>query len=253
MEEELHPVEIRVLASLVEKELATPEHYPLTLNALINACNQRSNREPVTELTNSTVEAALRALQARNLVATRTGPHLRKEKYAQRLGEQFKLKAPQLAVLAELMLRGPQTPGSLRARASRMVAFPSLEALKEVLEGLALLEPPLALQLARQPGRSERRWCQLLGEVPEDAAGARAGAAATTGADGGEAVAVCDEGVGDGTEGAPGVAGAGPGAGAAEGSGWNDPLAELRAEVRSLRQELLDLRTQFLEFRASFE
>jgi len=160
----LEPLELRVLGVLLEKELSTPEYYPLTLNALVNGCNQSSNRAPVLQLDEAAVEAALDALRDRRLVATVQGAGSRALKYAQRLTETRGLAVQEAALLAELLLRGPQTPGELRARCTRMYPFQELEEVETALAMLAEAEPnPLAVRLPRAPGMKEARHAQLMG------------------------------------------------------------------------------------------
>ena len=154
-----------MLGALVEKQLVTPQQYPLTLNALLAACNQTSNREPVTAYDEAAVLAALESLRARKLVRFVLPSHGRAVvRYRHVLDELLGLDAPQLAVLAVLVLRGPQTVGELRARTERMAAFGSLHAVEHELELLATHEEVLARRLARRPGKKEERWTQLLAE-----------------------------------------------------------------------------------------
>lgn len=163
MELQLDPIETRVLGCLIEKDLSTPDYYPLTLNALVNACNQRSNRDPVLALSSDSVEEALESLRQKRLTTIITGPGLRVAKYEHRCGEVFNLSRPQLAVLAELMIRGQQTPGELNSRSERMHSFSDIEEVQYTLEQLAALEPdPLVKQLNRQIGTKEPRWMHLL-------------------------------------------------------------------------------------------
>jgi uncharacterized protein YceH (UPF0502 family) len=161
-------VEGRVLGALVEKQLVTPQQYPLTLNALLAACNQTSNREPVTVYDEAAVLAALESLRARKLVRFVLPSHGRAVvRYRHVLDELLGLDAPQMAVLAVLVLRGPQTVGELRARTDRMAAFGSLHAVEHELELLATHEEVLARRLARRPGQKEERWTQLLADPLE--------------------------------------------------------------------------------------
>jgi uncharacterized protein YceH (UPF0502 family) len=155
--EPLHPVEVRVLGSLLEKDLATPEYYPLTLNALVNACNQKSSREPVVHYSEETVRQALAALQQRGLVTRLSGAGHRVEKYGHRLGESLNLGRRELAVLCVLMLRGAQTAGELRGRTERMHAFSDLEEVERVLESLAQRESG-ALAAPAPRGRWMHLW-----------------------------------------------------------------------------------------------
>ena len=167
---QLNPVEIRVLGCLAEKELATPEYYPLTLNALVNACNQKSNRDPVVNFDEMTVAAALECLRPVGLV-TQSAEGGRVAKYCHNLDGKLKLDPAELAVMAELLLRGPQTAGELRQRASRMIPLETLEQAEEVLQELLAREEPIICRLPRQPGRKEHRFAQLLGGEIEPVAG----------------------------------------------------------------------------------
>jgi len=161
---DLDPLELRVLGVLLEKELSTPEYYPLTLNALVNGCNQSSNRAPVLHLDEAQVQAALDGLRDRHLAATVQGGGARTIKHAQRITDTLHLSVQEAALLAELLLRGPQTPGELRSRTTRMYAFQELEEVEAVLAVLAEAEPePLAVRLPRAPGMKESRHAQLLG------------------------------------------------------------------------------------------
>jgi uncharacterized protein YceH (UPF0502 family) len=162
----LDPIEVRVLGCLLEKELATPEYCPLTLNALVNACNQKSNRDPVMLLTDDDVERALGSLAHRQLAIV-SGEGGRVIKYRHFLAEKLGLEPHAQALLAELMVRGPQTPGELRARASRMVDLPDVVTVLGVCLALEDREPPLVTTLPRQPGRKEARYAQLFSGPPE--------------------------------------------------------------------------------------
>jgi uncharacterized protein len=160
----LDPLEQRVLGVLVEKELSTPEYYPLTLNALVNGCNQSSNRDPVLAATEEEVQAALEGLRDRRLAATVQGAGARALKYAQRITEERGLTVQEAAILAELLLRGPQTPGELRGRSARMYPFQDLTEVDAALSLLAEAEPgPLVVKLPRAPGTKESRYAHLLG------------------------------------------------------------------------------------------
>jgi uncharacterized protein YceH (UPF0502 family) len=162
------PVETRVLACLIEKEITTPEYYPLTLNALINACNQKSNRDPVVSFDEDAVSEAIDRLRERRMVTVLTGGSNRVPKYGHRVQDTLNLGRRELALLCELMLRGPQTVGELRDRAGRMQRFSDIEETEACLRALA--EHPggaLATELARQPGRKEPRFAHLLSGEPE--------------------------------------------------------------------------------------
>jgi uncharacterized protein YceH (UPF0502 family) len=161
----LHPTEVRVLGSLLEKDITTPEYYPLTLNALQNACNQKSSRDPIVNYDEETVSNALESLQHKGLVLRISGAGHRVEKWGHRLGEVLNLGRRELALLCVLMLRGLQTVGELRARTERMHDFADMEEVERVLESLAANEPnPLVGPAPRG------RWAQLLGGPPQESA-----------------------------------------------------------------------------------
>jgi uncharacterized protein len=164
---ELTSVEARVLGCLVEKQLATPQYYPLTLNALVSACNQSSNRDPVTDYDEADVAGALSALREHGLVRVVHSSSNRAPKYRHVLDETWGLDAAHRAVLAVLLLRGPQTLGEVRTRTDRMATFDSLGEVEEVLGLLEGREEPLAKRMQRQPGQKEARYAQVLcGEEP---------------------------------------------------------------------------------------
>ncbi len=161
---ELTPVQIRILGCLVEKQTTTPDNYPLTTNALVAACNQTSNRDPVVGYDERTVDAAMLELRTQGLARTVTGGRANKHRHV--LDEAWQLSASELAVLAVLFLRGPQTTGELRQRCERMHPFDDLHQVESVLEALAARAEPFVVQLQRVPGQKERRWAHLLGEEP---------------------------------------------------------------------------------------
>jgi uncharacterized protein YceH (UPF0502 family) len=178
----LDPIQLRVLGSLIEKEIATPENYPLSLNALINACNQRSSRDPVLDLTEEEVRQALHSLEDLALVSSVRDSRV--PKYEHRIRTVLNLRRDETAVLCLLMLRGPQTPGELRSRADRLYTFDDLAAVQSTIERLASRETPettgdqtstgpLTIVLPRQPGSREARYAHLLGGPPEIPAGAQ--------------------------------------------------------------------------------
>jgi hypothetical protein len=219
LELNLNPIEVRVLGCLVEKELATPEYYPLSLNALTNACNQKSNRDPVMEVAETDVVRALDSLRFKGL-AMQSGEGGRVPKYAHALATKLHLDLPELAVLAELLLRGAQTIGELRSRASRMHPFAELEGIEDSLRELTEHQPPLAVQLPRQPGRKENRYAHLLaGEPALEAEEHHAPREAAR-------LQVMAE---------------------------EERIARLEAEVSGLREEVAELRKQIAEFRSQFE
>lgn len=157
----LDAVEIRVLGCLLEKEQATPEYYPLTLNALVAACNQKSNREPVMDLREFEVRGALNRLREDVLVWVQEGARV--ERYEHNLTRRWRLDPPAKAIITELLLRGPQTPGELRGRSGRLHPWQSLAELEDTLRAMAAEEEPLVLELPREIGRKEPRWAHLVG------------------------------------------------------------------------------------------
>ena len=160
--------EARVLGSLVEKDITTPDYYPLTLNALVNACNQKSNREPVMTLNDELVREALYSLNHKGLAGTASTADSRVPKYEHRMQEGFNFPPPETAVMCVLMLRGPQTPGELRGRSERMHRFEDLTDVQSTLQKLMTREEPLVKMLSRQPGTKEARYAHLLcGVKPE--------------------------------------------------------------------------------------
>ena len=210
----LNAVEVRVLGSLVEKEMATPEYYPLTLNALVNACNQKSNRDPAVSYDEDTVADAIDSLREKGMAASITGAGMRVPKFRERLSEKLNLGRRELAILCELMVRGPQTAGELRDRAGRLHPFSDTEEVESVLQRLMEWQPePLAVRLPRQPGTKEPRTAQLLSGPP--AIGSPVMAEPET----------------------PRVG----------------RLAELEAEVRALREEVRVLAERLEKFRSQFE
>jgi hypothetical protein len=218
MEFTLNHIEARVLGCLIEKELATPEYYPLTLNALTNACNQKSNRDPLMALDEADVVRALDSLRRQRL-AHQSAEGVRAAKYCHNLEGLLRLEPQELAILAELLLRGPQTVGELRGRAERMTSFDDLAAVEALLTSLVDRDPPLATRLPRQPGRKEQRYAHLFSgppEVSDDSAAPIEPARRQVMAE-------------------------------------NQRLAALEAEVAGLRDELAELRAQLATFQAQFE
>jgi uncharacterized protein YceH (UPF0502 family) len=164
MDFQLDAGETRVLGALLEKEIATPEYYPLSLNALVNACNQKSNRDPVVSYDEDLVESTLESLRAKGLALRISGRDSRVPKHAQRFTEKFNLGRREAALICVLLLRGPQTVGELRGRAERLYAFDDLEAVEATLHRLA--EMGFVALLPRQPGFKESRYAHLLaGEI----------------------------------------------------------------------------------------
>ena len=220
----LTEIETRVLGSLIEKDITTPDYYPLSLNALVNACNQKNNRDPVMTLNEETVRQALTTLQEKRLAGPASGADSRVTKFEHRLQEVFNFDRREIAVVCVLLLRGPQTPGELRSRTDRMYRFETLDDIVSTLDRLAQREPPLARVLPRQPGTKESRYTHLFsGEPPMSAE------------DGNVAPAP-----------APSTATAGA-------SSTADRLATLEEEVSRLRQELSEVQQQLATFRKQFE
>ncbi len=234
---ELNPVEARVIGSLAEKQLTTPQQYPLTLNALVLACNQTSNRDPVVSYDEGTVREALSSLKDGGLLRFVHPSHGRSViRYRQVVDEVFGLDERSLSILAVLLLRGPQTVGELRARTERMSSFDNLGDVEAELERLSDRPDPLVQRLARQPGRKEERWAQLLmGEPAELVAGDDAGYPGDAAYRGGA------EYLGDAAYRAP----------APSPVAKNDEVEALRAEVGLLRQEITALKAEIGELRAA--
>ncbi len=162
----LNAVEARVLGALIEKEITTPEYYPMSLNALVNACNQKSSRDPVMELSEADVRSSLFALENDGLV--RVLADARVPKYEHRLRDPLQLRRDEVAVICLLLLRGPQTAAELRARADRLYSFDDTQAVTATLDRLAGREDPVVRVMARQPGAREARWRHLLDGVADD-------------------------------------------------------------------------------------
>ena len=211
----LSDVEARVLGSLVEKEITTPEYYPLSLHALINACNQKSNREPMMTLDEDAVRSAIRVLNDLGLTRFASTADSRVGKYEHRLNEAFNFYRPEIAILCVLLLRGPQTPGELRTRTERMYSFEDLESVHNALNLLAKREPPLVKALPRQPGTKESRYVHLLSPVPETST------------------------VNDAPSELKSTA--------------TNRIVELEAEIQQLRVDVTTLQGQFAQFRKQFE
>ena len=221
----LSPFEARVLGVLAEKQFLTPDVYPLSLNGIVNGCNQLSNREPVMSLGDETVESCLKRLQENNLAQTYYPAGSRVAKYQQMMREVFSLDDAKLSLLTLLLLRGPQTCGELRGRTGRMYPFASVDSVERSLNDMAADEPSLVVQLPRAPGTKEARWAHLLSgamalERQEIAAGMNVGANV--------------------------------GMGMVEGAG-EDRVANLEAEVAGLRREVAWLTEELLKFKKQFE
>jgi uncharacterized protein len=221
----LNEIETRVLGALVEKEGTTPDYYPLSLNALINACNQKSNRHPVMNLDENAVREALDSLNAKGLAGAAGGADSRVTKYEHRLQEAFNFTRPEIAILCVLLLRGPQTPGELRGRTERLHRFGGLDEVGSALQHLTKRDPPLVKVLPRQPGTKEARYTHLLSGDLETWESARPAG--------------------------------GPEPASETASGFVSPdserIARLENEVAALQEEISNLKRQISEFQKQFE
>lgn len=218
MPEILNETEARIVGSLVEKQLTTPEYYPLTLNALVNACNQKSNRDPVVNYDESTVTAVLERLRDRNIVYVYYGSTSRVPKYKHMLPSIYELEPDELAVICVMLLRGPQTLGELRTRTERLFNFAGLGEIQETLDRLARRDDPLVAKLPVQPGQKEARFAHLLsGDVDV------------------EALAVAHA------------------ARSSRGGVESERIEKLEEEVAALRAEVEAIQQTFEEFRRQFE
>jgi hypothetical protein len=213
---QLTETEVRVLGALIEKDITTPDYYPLSLNALVNACNQKNNREPVMNLDEDSVSDALASLQEKRLAGPASGADSRVTKYEHRLQEAFNFDRREIAIVCVLLLRGPQTPGELRGRTDRMYRFEALDDVVSTLDRLAQREPPLAAVLPRQPGTKESRYMHLFaGEAPQvEATPQRVQSHSSAG---------------------------------------TDRISQLESEVADLRREVSEIQAQFAAFRKQFE
>src|SRR5471030_1030528 len=162
----LEAVELRVLGSLMEKSKTTPDYYPMTINSLTLACNQKSSRKPVVQYDENTVADALNTLKRRGLISTATGGSIRSIKYKHNFAIVFPVIPSEVAIICLLMLRGPQTPGELNTNSGRMHEFESIEEVQEVLDKLAAYKPPYLMQLPKRAGQKEVRYAHLLSGIP---------------------------------------------------------------------------------------
>lgn len=220
MDLNLNEYELRALAALVEKQIATPDYYPLTRNALINACNQKNHRDPVVAYDEPTVERAIESLKEKKLVYFFHGAESRVPKYGHLFPKAFDLTEGEVALMCVLILRGPQTSGELRSRSPHLHNFESLAEVESLLQGLASRETPLVVKLPRQTGERESRYAHLLG---------------------GEVIVEAGEADQPSASAAP------------RARADNEKIAELERAVESLREELGSLKQQFAEFKKQFE
>ncbi len=219
----LNEVETRVLGALVEKDVTTPDYYPLSLNALVNACNQKNNRDPVMTLDEEVVRQALSTLQEKRLAGSSSSADSRVTKFEHRLQEVFNFTRGETAILCVLLLRGPQTPGELRGRTERMHRFEDLTEVLSTMQRLMQRDPPLARVLPRQPGTKEARYKHLLaGDTEDDDVGLASVARAPS----------------------PAAVPSNPATG---------HIHRLENEVAELRKEVAELNQQFATFRKQFE
>ena len=214
--EPLDPVAVRVLGSLMEKEVTVPDNYPLTLNSLLAACNQTTNREPVMSLTESAVADSVKDLMRLNLVREVVRSDSRTKRFRQSLSEVKSLHPPEAALLCVLMLRGAQTTGELRSRTARMFEFADLRHVEVTLQALMTLDPPLVREMTRRPGQKETRYAHLLAGEPVE-----------------EPVTTVEE----------------PQSGPTQA----ERLEMLERTVESLQSQMEELRTRFEEFRREFQ
>jgi len=212
----LTEIEVRVLGSLVEKQLTTPEYYPLTLNALVAACNQKSNRDPVVSYDEGTVSTTLESLRDKNLVYVFYGSNSRVVKYKHMLPNVYELEPAEVSVMDVLMLRGPQTVGEIRGRTDRLFEFSDLGQVQETLDKLAHRDEPLVVRLERQVGQKDARYAHLLSGAVDVAS-----------------IPTTRERPASG--------------------GSSDRIEKLETEIESLKAEIALIREQFAEFRKQFE
>lgn len=214
MERILNEYELRVLGALVEKHIATPDYYPMTVNALVNACNQKNHRDPVVSYDEPTVARALESLREKNLAYIFHGSDSRVPRYGHLFPKAFDLSEPEVALMCVLILRGPQTPGELRSRSAHLHQFENLALVESLLQALSLRDEPLVVKLPRQQGSRESRFAHLLGGPVE----------AET-----------------------------PSLQSPTSNSSHDRIDSLEEEINSLRAELADLKAQFENFKTQFE
>ena len=225
----LTEIEVRVLGALIEKDITTPDYYPLSLNALVNACNQKNNRDPVMTVDEAAVRQALTTLQEKRMAGPASGADSRVTKYEHRLQEVFNFDRREIAVVCVLLLRGAQTPGELRGRTERMYRFEALEDVVSTLDRLGQREVPLVCILARQPGTKEYRYMHLFSGEPLEPTVTRAAVERDLG------------GSSSGSE----VAGVSSPPPALRLANLEEQVATLRAELSEVQQQLAAFRKQF--------
>ncbi|SPQ00887.1 conserved hypothetical protein [Candidatus Sulfobium mesophilum] len=213
----LDNMEVRILGCLIEKEIATPEYYPLSLNALTNACNQKSNRRPVLSVDESTVLQGIDGLRQKGLARETQTSGSRVPKYLHELLSRFDLSRPETAIVCELMVRGPQTPGELRSNAERMAPFKTIEEVEEALGALMQHDPPLVTKLPREAGRKESRYAHLFSPQATDEETVT------------DMPAMYKQGIPE-----------------------SEAIARLAEEISQIRRELEELRQAFAQFKSQF-
>ena len=216
----LNDIEIRILGCLVEKSITTPDYYPMSLNALRNACNQKSNRNPLVTFDETTVVRGLEALQEKSLTEKMYKTDSRVPKYQHNFAGKMNLQTPEVAVLCVLMLRGPQTTGEIRGRSERMYKFKDIQEVEAILKGLMEKDDPFVVKLPRQAGRKERRFMHLLAGEPE--------------------IDYAEPSVGD----EPAVL---------QVQLENERISRLEEEVSSLHKEVDELKNAFFELKSQFD
>ena len=221
MEKILNEIEVRVLGSLIEKEITTPDYYPMTINAITNACNQKSNRDPVMSLDDTTVVRTLESLRSKNMVGFMSGGGMRSQKYKHNFKTIFNLSKQEMAILCTLMLRGPQTLGEIRTRTERMCNFDDLEELEKWVNGLITREgESMVMKLPKLMGQKEQRFIHLLCGEPDSESLDKMAKQDTA------VVHVMAE---------------------------NERIGLLENQVQGLKIELDDLKQQFIDFKKQFE
>jgi uncharacterized protein len=212
----MNEYELRALGALVEKQIATPDYYPMTLNALVNACNQKNHRDPVVSYDETIVAKALDSLREKNLAYVFHGSEARAPKYGHLFPKAFDLSEAEIPLMCVLILRGPQTSGELRSRSQHLRSFESLAEVETLLQGMSLRDEPLIVRLPRHPGSRESRFAHLLGGPVETLQNDAPPRQATS---------------------------------VQHAQAEHDKIVKLEEEVASLRRELNELRQQFAEFR----
>jgi uncharacterized protein YceH (UPF0502 family) len=249
----LTEIEARILGALIEKEITTPEYYPLSLNALVNACNQKSNRHPEMHLDDDAVLQSLRTLEQKGLAGKADNMESRVKKYEHRLADAFNFNRLETAILCELLLRGPQTPGELRSRAERMHHFDDLDAVLSTLRHLIERDPPLAELLPRQPGTKEARYTHLLSGDAATTTERAPAPALTHNADPANSAPPTSATSSPSSTTKSVIAFPSSANSPAAAPAFIERIANLEQKVSILQQEIADLKQQLANFRKQFE